>query len=205
MADYPVIAECVDSRTGKRFYPGDDFTPPPTDTQLARLVAAGCLAAAPGATDLAGAVRDAIGSDNLSERTVEQLKDIAKSEKIDLGGAKLKPDIITAIRQARAMPTGDGLDGLPADTLRMLAGGLGVTFDATTDPTTLAAAIRSRRALGSQAASYESDGLSTKPLGEQTLEQLQLTASHEGADVTIATADAAALITAIELKRQASA
>ncbi len=37
-----VIAECVDIRDGKRYFPDDDF-PNPTPEQVARLKAAGCL------------------------------------------------------------------------------------------------------------------------------------------------------------------
>jgi hypothetical protein len=36
----------------------------------------------------------------LDERTVEELHDYARHEKIDLKGARTKPDIIRAIRQA---------------------------------------------------------------------------------------------------------
>lgn len=38
-----VMAECVDSRSGTRFQPGDIFKPAPGVDQAARLVAAGCL------------------------------------------------------------------------------------------------------------------------------------------------------------------
>lgn len=38
-----VLAECVDSRSGKRFFAGDQFDPAPTVAQARRLVAADCL------------------------------------------------------------------------------------------------------------------------------------------------------------------
>jgi colicin import membrane protein len=38
-----VLAECVDQRSGKRFFTGDVFDPPPTPEQAQRLVRAGCL------------------------------------------------------------------------------------------------------------------------------------------------------------------
>ena len=201
---YPVTAECVDERNGKRFFPGDNFTPAPTATQLARLTAAGCIVRPGVGIDPAAAVRAALGGDTLFERSLEQLKEIAHSEKIDLGKARTKPDVIAAIRQARSVPSGDGLDGLPVDTLRMLAGGLGIAVDEKTDPTTLAALIRNKRALGTQSADYERDGLRAKPLGDQTRDELLVTAAYEKADVN-PEADVAMLIAAIEVKRSASA
>ena len=39
---YKVISECVDARTGKRFFPGDTF-PEPTKDQAERLVKAKCI------------------------------------------------------------------------------------------------------------------------------------------------------------------
>jgi colicin import membrane protein len=38
-----VLAECVDNRSGKRFFRGDVFDPAPTAEQALRLVKAGCL------------------------------------------------------------------------------------------------------------------------------------------------------------------
>lgn len=40
--------------------------------------------------------------DDLESLTVEELKDLAEAEEIDLNGARLKADIIAAIRVARA-------------------------------------------------------------------------------------------------------
>lgn len=200
---YPVIAECVDSRTGKRFYPGDNFDPAPTDLQLARLTQAGCIAGPNGRLDIAHDVREAIGSDNLHDRSVAQLKDIAKSERVELGDARTKPDLITAIRKARAARGRDGLDGLDREHLELLASAVGVTFDETTDPTTLAASIRQRRAMALAGPDYLRDSLADKPLGEQSRDELLVTAAYEKADVA-ADADVLAIITAIELKRAGS-
>lgn len=137
-----VLAECVDSRNGKRFCPGEEFSPTPTAAQARRLISAGCLpggaldlaikaddeaeAAAEAASieaearaaeeekarqdlsdaaaseDPAAQQRDAINDDKLFESTVDQLKDIAKAEEIDLGEAKRKDEIVAAIRAARA-------------------------------------------------------------------------------------------------------
>lgn len=197
---YPVIAECIDSRTGKRFYPGDNFDPAPTDLQLARLTQAGCIARPGAATDPAAAVREAIGGDTLHARSVAQLKDIAAAEMIELGEAKNKPDLIAAIRKARTARGRDGLDGLDVDHLRLLASAVGVTFDDTTDPTTLAASIRQRRAITLIGPDYLRDSLADKPLHEQSRDELLVTAAYEKADVD-PTADAATMIAAIELKR----
>ncbi|MCA0278454.1 MAG: hypothetical protein LCH86_20855 [Proteobacteria bacterium] len=38
-----VLAECVDARNGKRFFPGDEFAPAPARDQAVRLIRAGCL------------------------------------------------------------------------------------------------------------------------------------------------------------------
>jgi hypothetical protein len=44
---YLVIAECTDSRSGKRFKEGEEFLPAPTAAQITRLEKAGCLSAIP--------------------------------------------------------------------------------------------------------------------------------------------------------------
>lgn len=44
---YLVIAECIDSRTGKRFKEGEEFLPAPTAEQAVRLEKAGCLSGIP--------------------------------------------------------------------------------------------------------------------------------------------------------------
>lgn len=41
--DLKVLAECVDIRSGRRFFPGETFDPAPTETQARRLVLAGVL------------------------------------------------------------------------------------------------------------------------------------------------------------------
>ena len=40
---FKVIAECVDERTGRRYFPGDTFDPPPSEEQAERLGRAGCV------------------------------------------------------------------------------------------------------------------------------------------------------------------
>jgi len=137
-----VLAECVDSRNGKRFRPGEEFSPVPTAAQARRLIAAGCLpdgalalaikaddeaeaeaeaaaieaavrsaeeerarqelSDAAARNDAAAQQRDAMNEDKLFESTIDQLKDIAKAEEIDLGDAKRKDEIVAAIRAARA-------------------------------------------------------------------------------------------------------
>lgn len=39
---YKVIAECIDARSGKRYFPGEDF-PAPDKDQVERLVKARCI------------------------------------------------------------------------------------------------------------------------------------------------------------------
>lgn len=46
-ARYLVIAECIDSRSGKRFKAGEEFLPAPTVNQVTKLTAANCLSEIP--------------------------------------------------------------------------------------------------------------------------------------------------------------
>ncbi|HTV69801.1 MAG TPA: hypothetical protein VMF90_14800 [Rhizobiaceae bacterium] len=55
-----------------------------------------------GKIDQAGVARTQVNEDGLFEETIASLTDIATAEKIDLGGATKKADIIAAIRTARA-------------------------------------------------------------------------------------------------------
>lgn len=106
-----VIAECVDVRSGKRFQPGDWFVPPPEDDQEERLVAARCIKLVDDAEmqrdlltdedDPAATARQQINEDGLFDKTVDELKEIAEAESIDLGSARRKDEIVAAIREAR--------------------------------------------------------------------------------------------------------
>lgn len=104
MKKYEVIAEFVDTVTGDRIVPaaaGDSpvtFTPH-DDDQAGRLIAAACLRAP---RDRAATARDQINNDGLFDQSIADLKAIAEAEKIDLGEATKKADIIGAIRTARA-------------------------------------------------------------------------------------------------------
>lgn len=71
------------------------------------------VAGSPGAAvDLAVVARDQLNNDKLFEQTVGKLREIAKTEKIDLGEARRKDEIIAAIRKHRAgtpgVTTGEG-------------------------------------------------------------------------------------------------
>ena len=52
--------------------------------------------------DLAEISRQQINEDGLFEQTVDQLKDLAQAEEVDLAGVTLKADIVAAIRGKRA-------------------------------------------------------------------------------------------------------
>ena len=97
MKEHSVIAEMVDRHTGARLFVGDTFTPHDED-QRQSLVTAGCLR---DGIDPAVQVRDQINSDGLFERTLDQLRNIARSEVVDLGQLTRKADVIGAIRAAR--------------------------------------------------------------------------------------------------------
>ncbi|MGN6585801.1 MAG: hypothetical protein ACTHJV_19070 [Rhizobiaceae bacterium] len=103
-----VLAECVDKRSGKRYVAGEEFDPAPDIDQAKRLIAAGCLpdealaaaqAAAKSKKSAPAAPQPA--DDGLDALTVEQLKTFAGEEKVDLGQAIKKEDIIAAIRAKR--------------------------------------------------------------------------------------------------------
>ncbi|CAH1670730.1 MULTISPECIES: hypothetical protein [unclassified Chelatococcus] len=99
---YVVKAECVDVRSGKRFFPGDKFHPEPDEDQAARLIAAGCLrldgATPPRPAAPVTSPSSNEGGVNIEDMTVDALKALAAEKSIDLGDAKLKADIIAAIK-----------------------------------------------------------------------------------------------------------
>ncbi len=71
---YLVIAECIDSRNGKRFKAGDEFLPAPTVEQAAKLTKAGCLSEVPdSAPALPGSDQSAETIADL-ERTIDTLR-----------------------------------------------------------------------------------------------------------------------------------
>ena len=90
-----VIAEFVDRRNGKRYFPGDGdkIEPALDDGQAAALKKAGCIADGKEAKSASGKDQPT----ELKDMTVPQLKDYATEHKIDLGDATKKDDIIAAI------------------------------------------------------------------------------------------------------------
>lgn len=103
-----VLAECIDKRNGKRYKAGDVFDPAPDVDQAKRLIKAGCLpddalgeaqAAAKTKKSTPPASRSA--DDGLDALTVDQLKTLAGEEKVDLGQAAKKEDMIAVIRATR--------------------------------------------------------------------------------------------------------
>ncbi|AZN72004.1 hypothetical protein D5400_12605 [Georhizobium profundi] len=106
---FTVLEACVDRRSGKRYRAAEIFDPAPSVTQAKRLVAAGCLAEsaieAAEKAEIEGAAvsRDQLNNDELFDRTVDELKKLADDEKIDLGEATKKADIVAAIRAARGV------------------------------------------------------------------------------------------------------
>lgn len=111
MADktFYVIAECVDERDGKRYFPGDTF-PKPTRAQAQRLTGAKCLSdEKPDLAELADQARandqTIQFTDDLGDKTVAQLRELATAETIDLGNASRKPEILAAIRKGRQART----------------------------------------------------------------------------------------------------
>ncbi len=138
MADksYIVIAECVDNRNGKRFFPGDTFDPAPTEKQAAVLLAANCIEE--------GAAAQAAG-DDLALSSDAGLRKIAKAEGIDISGAGDRDAVIAAIVAARAAKA-DGLDAIEGDALKAVATTEGVMIAAGATDADVRAAIRAKRA-----------------------------------------------------------
>jgi hypothetical protein len=96
-----VLAECVDSRNGTRFFRGDVFKPVPTPEQADRLIKAGCLPES--ARELAAepvVEEEEDETVDLSKLTVDALKALAEERGVDLGDATKKADIIAAIELA---------------------------------------------------------------------------------------------------------
>lgn len=101
---YPVVAECVDYRTGKRFYPGDSF-PDPEPEQAKRLTAAGCLGEPSKAAEPAKAPEgkdDDADHDRLDGLKKAELLKIAEREKVELPEKPTNKQIVAAIRAGRA-------------------------------------------------------------------------------------------------------
>lgn len=102
-----VLAECVDKRSGKRYVAGEEFDPAPDVDQAKRLIKAGCLPegalaeAQSAAKSKKSAPAPQPADDDLDALTVDQLKTLAGEEKVDLGQATKKEDMIAAIRTKR--------------------------------------------------------------------------------------------------------
>jgi hypothetical protein len=92
-----VVAEFVDRRNGKRYLPGDGnkIDPPLTEDQVDRLLASGCLKGGDEA-DRSNSTADSVKS-LLEAMTVADLKLLTAYNKIDLGDATKKPDLIAKI------------------------------------------------------------------------------------------------------------
>jgi hypothetical protein len=98
MKEHSVIAEMIDANTGTRYFPGQAFTPADED-QAERLIKARCIREG---RDRAAIQRDQLNNDGLFDNTVAELREIAAAERINLGDATKKADIVAAIRAARA-------------------------------------------------------------------------------------------------------
>lgn len=92
-----VLAEFVDHRNGKRYFPGDGdkIDPALTDEQVERLRNAGCLK--DGDESGASAQGERGSKPVLDAMTVAELKLFAGYNAIDLGEASKKPDLIARI------------------------------------------------------------------------------------------------------------
>ncbi len=73
-----------------------------TNKEAARLYAAGVLAGEPVDTDGEDPAEEEPAGDDLDDKTIAQLTDIASDDGVDLTGRTLKADIIAAIRAHRA-------------------------------------------------------------------------------------------------------
>lgn len=93
-----VIAEFVDRRNGKRYFPGDGnkIDPALDDEQIARLKAAQCLKEGDEIETRVKASADTEKS-RLEAMNLADLKLLAVNNKIDLGDATKKADIVAAI------------------------------------------------------------------------------------------------------------
>ncbi|MGV3649848.1 MAG: hypothetical protein ACO1OK_00350 [Devosia sp.] len=83
--DLKVLAECVDSRSGRRFKAGEIFDPAPTADQARRLAKAGCLP------------EGAIGVAEKADAAAERKADAAAKAKAD---ARAKAEAIAAATSA---------------------------------------------------------------------------------------------------------
>lgn len=114
MKNLTVLAECADSRSGRRFVPGEQFDPAPTRSQAKRLIAAGCLPdaaldaavddPAPGAaalTTLEPAPIAQANDDGLFDLGNEELSDIILSERVPIDEDAMKAVIVASIRRHR--------------------------------------------------------------------------------------------------------
>jgi hypothetical protein len=90
---YLVIAECIDSRNGKRFKAGDEFLPAPTAEQAVKLTKAGCLSEVP---DSAPALPG-------SDKSAETIADLEST--IDTLRGRITQNAITAGNQVSALQT----------------------------------------------------------------------------------------------------
>lgn len=84
--------------------------------------------------------------DGLDDLKVPELVALAGTEKVNLGEATKKADIIAVIRKARANPTADGLDDLKVEDLTALADREVIDLGEATEKTDIIAAIRKARA-----------------------------------------------------------
>src|SRR5688572_7368662 len=75
---FKVTAECVDIRNGKRFFPGERFSPEPDEDQAKRSVAARCLVEHDYKSEPAGKKQ---GNPDFDDMTKAQLEDYAKQRK----------------------------------------------------------------------------------------------------------------------------
>jgi hypothetical protein len=90
---YKVKAECVDTRDGTRYFPGQYFKDPTAD-QIERLTKAKCL-------EEEKATKGKAPVDDLDKQTVDQLRELATKEEVVVAADATATDLIAAIRAKR--------------------------------------------------------------------------------------------------------
>jgi len=101
MARYQVIAACVVA--ADRYFYRDAVLPKDVDdTAIAHLLSVGMIASVDDAPEEPAAPAEDEGPDDVTKMTIDQLKDYAQANDIDLAGVTKKDDIIAKIQAAQA-------------------------------------------------------------------------------------------------------
>jgi len=198
---YPVIAECVDARTGKRYFAGDTFDPAPDADQAIRLLAAGVITE----DDSDGALRMFLALADDENGAGMKLIDLAGYRFVGIAVGREAPadpgafDWGAIERDAGETgvliePETDGLDELLVAALKDIAAKEDVTLEPRANKAAIIAAIRAKRAESATA----DEGDKSEDDGLDALDDAALAAKVSELGVTVdAGADRAVVLAAI--------